>query len=249
MFADNTAGSSEKTPATVTSGCEFSSCPAGSPAYGNNATSPRLNYINSYPVTAMKYGVQNLSSTFFSNGRPDLVVTGPNVGANLGLVTLFSGTVGAASAAADQLGVPGVAFSGTTGSQTAWNVATPEYSAIYADLATNLTSVLVESGAPYLADNLFLNVNFPAAGLGTSCTSVGQFKFVLSRIYTATLISGKDVVTCGNGGRLPTETKVVGTAGCYASVSVGHANDKLDADASEQASVLAKLGSILSCLP
>jgi len=92
-------------------------------------------------------------------------------------------------------------------------------------------------------------VNFPEAGAGTSCTSAADFKFVLSRIFTATIVSGDDVVTCGNGGRLPTETVVVGTKGCFVSVSVGHANDKLDADADEQEAVLEKLSSILSCLP
>lgn len=241
-------GSLEGTPTTVTNGCEFSSCPSGSPAYGSNSSQPRLNYVNSYPVTAMKYGVQTISQTYFGK-TPDLVVSGPNVGTNLGVVTLLSGTVGAASAAADQLDVPGLAFSGSTGTQTAWNVATPDYALLYADLAANVTAAVVKAGAPYLPSNTFLNVNFPAAGAGTSCTKTADFKFVLSRIYTASIISGKDVVTCGNGGRLPTETVVVGTSGCYASVSVGLANNKLDANASEQAVVLAKLSSILSCLP
>ena len=59
----------------------------------------------------------------------------------------------------------------------------------------------------------------------------------------------KDVVTCGNGGRLPTETTVVGTAGCYASISVGEAVLKTDANATSQAVVLGKLKGILSCLP
>jgi hypothetical protein len=37
-------GSSDSTPTTVGStGCEFSSCPAGSPAYGKNASMPRFN--------------------------------------------------------------------------------------------------------------------------------------------------------------------------------------------------------------
>lgn len=232
----------------MTDGCEYSSCPSDSPAYGYNSTNKRLNYVNSYPVTAMKYGVQNLSSTYF-DGLPDLVVSGPNVGTNLGVVTLFAGTVGAASAAADQLGVPGIAFSGATGSQTGWDIATPAYALIYADLATNVTNTLIEAGTPLLPTGTWLNVNFPAAGSGTSCTSAGDFKFVLSRIYTATVVSGVDVVTCGNDGRLPTETTVVGTDGCYASISVGLAHNKLDATAAAQGDVLASLSKILSCLP
>ncbi|KAL1966004.1 hypothetical protein VTN77DRAFT_4944 [Rasamsonia byssochlamydoides] len=239
------------TPSTVTNGCEFDSCPPGSPPEGYNSSNPRLNYVNSYPVTAMKYGVQTLSPQFFG-GNPDIVVSGPNVGSNLGITTVVSGTVGAASAAMDQLGIPGIAFSGATGMQTAWDVSpVPDYATIYAQLATKLTTTLLASGAPYLPNNTWLNVNFPAAGAGTSCTDPDKFQFVLSRIYTAVpLISGEDVVTCNNGGRLPTESDVVGTTtGCYASVSVGHADDKLDADASQQAVVLQKLSSILTCLP
>jgi hypothetical protein len=174
--------------------------------------------------------------------------------ANLGATTIVSGTVGAASAAMDQLEIPGIAFSGATGEQTAWDeTPVPDYATIYAQLATKLTITLLASGAaaPYLPNNTWLNVNFPAAGAGTSCTNPEDFQFVLSRIYHAVpLISDDDVVTCNNGGRLPTESDVVGTTpGCFASVSVGHANDKLDAHASEQAVVLQKLGSILSCLP
>lgn len=46
---------------------------------GYNSSNPRLNYVNSYPVTAMKYGVQTLSPKFFG-GNPDIVVSGFNVG-------------------------------------------------------------------------------------------------------------------------------------------------------------------------
>jgi broad specificity polyphosphatase/5'/3'-nucleotidase SurE len=69
------------------SGCEFNSCPANSPAEGSNSSNTRWNYVNSYPVTAMKYGVQTLSPHFFC-GNPDLVVSGFNVGGTFLLVTL-----------------------------------------------------------------------------------------------------------------------------------------------------------------
>ena len=82
----------------------------------------------------------------------------------------------------------------------------------------------------------------------TRCAYATQFKFVLSRIYGAAAGAAADVRTCGSS-RLPTESKVVGTAGCYASVSVGVASTKLDASAAVQKVVLGKLGAILSCLP
>ncbi|KAK4556181.1 hypothetical protein LTR86_006878 [Recurvomyces mirabilis] len=241
-------GSSDATPSTVGSGgCEFNSCPAGSPPYGKNASMPRFNYVNSYPVTSMRYGIQNLSQTYFG-GLPDIAVAGPNVGANLGLTTQVSGTVGAATEAVKE-GIPGLAFSGMTGSQTAWNTAPQTYEEVYADLSTTVTQALVNSGKPYLPSSIWLNVNYPAVS-STSCSSTSSFKFVLSRINSAVpLLTPKDVVTCNNGGRLPTETAVVGTAGCYASISVGIATTKLDASAGNQQIVLTKLKSILSCLP
>lgn len=165
----------------------------------------------------------------------------------MGLEVLFSGTVGAAVEAVES-GVPAIAFSGDTGDQTAWNVLPiPLYSQVYADVATNLTNYLVASGAPYLPDDIWLNVNFPAVS-SDSCNSSDQFSFVLSRIYTAIpLISGEDVETCGSTS-LPTETDVVDTDGCYVALSVGN-TDKVDGNSSQQAVVLDKLSDILVCLP
>ena len=108
------------------------------------------------------------------------------------LVTLVSGTVGAATKAAS-MGIPAIAFSGSTGSQTAWNAAVETYMKVYSDLSTNVTQVLTDSGKPYLPDNIWLNVNFPEVG-DKECTSPSDFKFVLSRIHTAVpFISGDDV--------------------------------------------------------
>lgn len=65
---------------------------------------------------------------------------------------MLSGTVGATTYAAHNAGIPAIAFSGATGSQTAWNASAsyPHYSQVYADLALNLTNHLIASGTPYL---------------------------------------------------------------------------------------------------
>ncbi|KAL5380509.1 hypothetical protein DPSP01_007827 [Paraphaeosphaeria sporulosa] len=247
--ADNKSGtgSSDSTPQTVgSSGCEFSSCPGRSPATGYNASNTRFNYVNSYPVTSVKYGLSTLAPKFF-NGNPALVVAGPNVGSNLGSTTLVSGTVGAASYAASTGGVPAIAFSGSSGSQIAWTTSpVPMYSSLYATLATTLTNALLATSTPYLPASVYLNVNFPSAS--GSCTSASNFKFVLSRVNAASGSTAADVSTCGST-RLPTESKVVGTSGCYVSVSVGNAATKGDSTSANQAVVLGKLKGILSCLP
>ncbi|PLB49830.1 acid phosphatase precursor [Aspergillus steynii IBT 23096] len=236
------SGSKDEDPVALTDPCQYNSCPAGSPATGYNESSPELNYVNSYPVTSMKYGIDTLAPKFF-DGAPDLAVSGPNVGVNIGIAVFFSGTVGAATAAV-KAGVPALAFSGRSGSATAWNETTPESSTFYADLATNFTERVTANGAPYLPDGAWLNVNFPSFDDG--CDSVDDVKFVLTRIFPAVpLITDDDVETCGSK-RLPTETKTV-LSGCYASVSVGQADDKKDANATVQAEVLERLGE-LECL-
>ncbi|KAJ5433630.1 uncharacterized protein N7458_012786 [Penicillium daleae] len=240
-------GSSQGTPTTLTEACEFNSCPSGSPAIGHNTSQPRLNYVNSYPATSMKYGINSIGPQFF-DGTPDLAVAGPNVGNNIGLAALLSGTVGATTYAAHNAGIPAIAFSGATGSQTAWNASAtyPTYSQVYADLALNLTDHLVAAGRPYLPNDIWLNVNFGA--VLSECRTAEDFSFVLSRIHVAVpLITPDDVTTCGSS-RLPSEIAVSLTSGCYASVSVGVAGTKGDANATMQGVVLKKLSNILTCL-
>ncbi|EME81301.1 uncharacterized protein MYCFIDRAFT_81372 [Pseudocercospora fijiensis CIRAD86] len=245
--AENESGTgSADTPPTQVGdkGCEFQSCPPNSPPTGKNESEPRWNYVNSYPVPSIRHGIQTLSPKFFG-GPPDLAVTGFNVGTNLGIVTAISGTVGAAVEAA-KFGIPAIAFSGSTGSQTAWNSPVEEYVKIYAELSTNVTKTLTERERPWMARDTWLNVNFPA--VSETCKSASDFKFVLSRIYPKVPIVGApDVETCGSD-ELPTERTVVGTKGCYASISVGDLS-KTDASAEDQAVVLEKLKPILSCLP
>ena len=154
--------------------------------------------------------------------------------------------MGAATEAAKE-GIPAIAFSGSTGTQTAYTATPDTYVNVYTDLSTNVTQKLVASGKPYLPSNIWLNVNYPAVS-SSSCSSPTQFKFVLSRINSAASGAAPDVSTCGKS-RLPTESSVVGTAGCYASISVGVATSKGDAGAAQQAVVKQKLASLLSCLP
>lgn len=189
----------------------------------------------------MRYGIQNLTSVLA--GDADLAVAGFNVGANAGATVLISGTVGATTEAA-LLGVPAIAFSGSSGSQVSYTTETQTYQQVYADLSANVTDTLIKSGTPYLPNKIWLNVNYPDVSDST-CSSASDFKFILSRVYAS---NGSDVETCG-GTTLPTETSVIGTDGCYASISVADASTKSDVDAATQKVVLDKLSSILSCMP
>ena len=239
-------GSLDADPSPRTQACQYNSCPAGSGAIGANATNPRLNWVNSYPVTAMRFGISTISTQFWNGQLPDIAVSGPNVGSNLWLSVPFSGTVGAAVYAAHEAGVPSIAFSGASDGTLAWNTSPhPARSLVYGELARRLTDAVLASGKPYLPSEVWLNVNFPE--VGGECTKADDFKWVLSRINIG-LFSAPDVNHCG-GTRLPTETSVVNHEGCFISVSVGDATDKTTAPEEKQAIVLQKLGNLLTCLP
>jgi 5'-nucleotidase len=84
-------------------------------------------------------------------GRPDLLVSGINIGVNLGLDLTHSGTV-AAALEGTSLGIPSIAFSlDTSGEELDFTEA--------ALWAQRLARLVAEKGLPR---GIFLNVNFPA---------------------------------------------------------------------------------------
>ncbi|KAH6906546.1 sure-like protein [Coprinopsis sp. MPI-PUGE-AT-0042] len=240
-------GSSTATPSVVVAGCQYGTCPPLSPATGSDATDPNLNYVNAFPVDAVSHGLAVTAPARWSSG-PDLVVCGSNVGNNLNWVVDFSGTVGAATEAAQQ-GYPSIAFSSGSGAQVSYTTLTsnPTSSSsvaafMYSTLVVNFVDTLVASSAPYLPTNTTLNVNF--APMSSTCSTASAYKFVLTRIYEDP--SATDVTTCGSS-HLPDEAFAI-TQGCIATVSVMNAWTKGDVSAAEQSAVLSKLTSILECL-
>jgi 5'-nucleotidase len=91
---------------------------------------------------------------------PDLVLSGPNEGQNVGSIILSSGTVSAAQYAA-LAGIPAIALSAGEGTMGA-DLALPE-SAEVARLSVELVSALEARAGdgPLLPQGLALNVNFP----------------------------------------------------------------------------------------
>ncbi|EFQ36008.1 5'/3'-nucleotidase SurE [Colletotrichum graminicola] len=248
--ADNQSGrgSLDSDPTPRTEPCEYNSCPANSGPVGVNETSLDLRWVNSYPVTSIRYGIEQFAPELWNGSAPDLAVTGPNVGSNLFLQVQFSGTVGAATYAAHKKGIPAIAFSGLTNDRFAWDtVPEPISSAVYAELSSRLVTKIVDAGAPYLPDNTWINVNMPAV-TATECNDPDQFKWVLSRI-NPNILPDVDVTTCGNNGKLPDDVTVVDTPGCYISLSVGEATFKTTANKAQQQIVVDKLGDFLTCLP
>ncbi|KAL0577603.1 hypothetical protein V5O48_004364 [Marasmius crinis-equi] len=253
--ADNQSGtgSSSSPPTTLEQPCQFDSCPAGSPPEGSEADDPTINYVNSFPVDAVRFGIQTLAPQFLG-GAPDLVVSGPNIGNNVVLLG-GSGTVGAATEAALE-GVPSVAFSASSDSLDSVSFTTltssPDSSGtlaarLYAQLSVKLTDALLASPIrPILPPNISLNVNYPP--VSSQCSDVSDFHYVLTRVFPNLFGIFTDVDTCGSTS-LPDEGLVILRSDCFVSVSVMDARTKTDVNAATQEAVLNRIAGLLSCLP
>ncbi|CAL1697927.1 unnamed protein product [Somion occarium] len=245
-------GSSTTTPEPRTEPCQFNSCPAGSPAEGANATNPRFNYVNGFPVDSAKFGIQTLAPHFF-NSAPDFVVSGPNVGLNTELSVFGSGTVGAACEGAKE-GIPSIAFSGQGSSAVSYTTLDSDptsSSTLSALFNANLTTIFMKAlsastASPVLPSGVALNVNFPHLDAST-CAQPSDVQWVFARALPSLLPT--DVNICDNGGRLPVDETVV-HAGCFASVVVIDASWKIDVLGSTQRKVLDSLSHLdFACLP
>lgn len=101
--------------------------------------------IEATPATCVRLALERLLSD-----RPDVVVSGINRGENLGTVTFYSATVGAAREAAFQ-GIPAIAV----------NLAAAD-GIEYGTAASVTVAIIRALGKSGIAPGTFLNINFPA---------------------------------------------------------------------------------------
>lgn len=241
-------GSSTTTPTTLTDPCQFDTCPSGSPPTGTDSSDPNIHYVNGFPVDAVRFGIQNFAQARFGN-NPDFVISGSNIGNNLGRGVTGSGTVGAACEAAKE-GIPSFAFSGASGSATIYTTLTssPNSSStisanIYSSLILDFLSTYLSGGtsSPIVPTGFTVNINF--SSISACGNDVKNFKWIATRLVGST--SGVDTTRCGTDS-LPDES-TVSRSGCFATVSVIDANTKEDAPAIAQKAVFDRLNSILTC--
>ena len=128
--------------------------PAGSAGVGSTTLGKQQFYVNSTPAVSVLYGIDVLASKVFA-GRPDLVISGPNEGNNLGVLTPHSGTLGATVAALNK-GLPAVAVSAANGD--------PEAAVVVANLVVKLVAAVTDNGVIKLPKGVGLNVNTPEIG-------------------------------------------------------------------------------------
>lgn len=184
MYSTSTIISdNDKTQIDAEGGCHNGAAPTGAPAVGPftkaGYTGGDYNYVHGTPVMATMYGLDVLAPARWGKA-PDLVLSGPNEGQNVGRVVNSSGTVGNAQFAAGR-GLPAIALS--AGSDTVDNAGLANaYSKVVAQLSVKLVKELqAKAGSgPLLPDGLALNVNFPnkpTTDLAWAFSRHGSFEF------------------------------------------------------------------------
>ncbi len=149
---------------SLAQGCRSDSAPAGAPTAGA-MTRPGIDaadfyYVDGTPVMSMLYGVDVVAQKRWGRA-PDLVLSGPNEGQNVGSIILDSGTVSVAQVALMN-GIPAIALSAgaaTADDKDLANPASPIIAAYSVELIDRL-SARAGDGA-ILPAGVGLNVNFP----------------------------------------------------------------------------------------
>lgn len=163
----------------LTQPCRHNAAKAGEPAAGpitREGVAPGdFYYVDGTPVMALLHGLHVAGKQRW-NGLPDMVISGPNEGQNVGAIIISSGTVGAAQAAALQ-GIPAIALS--AGANTDGPDLANPVSAQVAQRSAELVKALDEAAGdnPLLPSGLALNVNFPddPTGAAWQITKVGTY--------------------------------------------------------------------------
>lgn len=168
---------------TAEGGCHNGAAPTGAPAVGpftrSGYTGGDYSYVHGTPVMATMYGLDVLAKARW-NKAPDVVLSGPNEGQNVGRIVNSSGTVSNAQFAAGR-GVPSIALSAGADTTDNTNLANP-YSKVVAQLSIKLLKELqAKAGSgPLLPEGLALNVNIPnapTAALPFAFSRIGSFEF------------------------------------------------------------------------
>lgn len=132
-------------------------------------------YVDGTPVAALLHGLEVVGKARWGKA-PDLVLSGPNEGQNVGAIILSSGTVSAAQYAAVS-GIPAIALS--AGANTEGTSLDNPVSDTVAQRSVELVTHLDARGGegPLLPPGLALNVNFPdqPAGARWQLTEIGSY--------------------------------------------------------------------------
>lgn len=134
-----------------------------------------FHYVDGTPVAALLHGLEVVAKARWGEA-PDLVLSGPNEGQNVGAIILSSGTVSAAQYAA-VMGIPAIALSAGANSEAA-SLDNPVSDAAAQRSRELVAHLEARAGAgPLLPPGLALNVNFPdqPSGAAWQLTEIGTY--------------------------------------------------------------------------
>lgn len=149
--------------------CLNDAAKAGEPGAGKmtrEGLGEDFHYVDGTPVMAAMYGIDVVGQARWK-AQPDLVLSGPNEGQNVGAIVLSSGTVSAAQYSAIA-GIPAIALSAGQATTDNEKLANPDSKKVAA-LSVQLVAALDKSASGNAADGngrmlpkgMALNVNFP----------------------------------------------------------------------------------------
>lgn len=166
-----------------------------------------FHYVDGTPTMAVLYGLDVVAQRRWGQD-PELVLSGPNEGQNVGAIVLGSGTVSAAQFAALR-GIPAIALSAGANTVDDARLAhpdSPRIARLSADLVKKLDALA--GSAPLLPSGMALNVNFPdkLAGAQWTPSRIGTYNLYRIRFVEDVAASASAVskaYASQNGIKLP----------------------------------------------
>lgn len=164
MYSNTTINADNDKQISSENGCHNGAAAIGAPAAGAFTKAGYNNgdwyYAHGTPVMATAYGLDVLAIQRWGK-TPDVVLSGPNEGQNVGKVVIHSGTIGNVQFAASR-GIPAIALSADVNTTDNKTLNNPN-SVIVAKQAVLLLNELQTkaSKAKLLPSGMTLNVNFP----------------------------------------------------------------------------------------
>jgi 5'-nucleotidase len=165
--------------------CRSRAAKAGAPGAGpmtREGLGPDFYYVDGTPVMSLLYGLDVAAKARWGRA-PDLVVSGPNEGSNLGQIVLTSGTVSNAQYAAAR-GIPAIATSGSDDAKDDAGLNNPKSASMAAGVVRLVAALDRRAGGKaLLPPGVALNVNFPdhAEGAPWRLTRIGTYNLYTAR--------------------------------------------------------------------
>lgn len=174
----------------LTADAQYGIVKAGAPSMGPDPHDNQIWYYNGTPAACVLVALDHILPLYANFSVPDLIISGPNYGHNLGpYVFTLAGTLGAAYTAVNR-DIPAIAVSGGNSAQTPYywvNDTTPaglpDPATIAGRLTANLAQTLItaSNGERVLPLGYGLNVNLPKISSYTDDTCLNP-PFIHTRL-------------------------------------------------------------------